>query len=232
MSSNNTYYVYAYLRNKDSKTAKAGTPYYIGKGKNRRAFNEHRDTAMPADRSMIIFLETNLTELGAFALERRMIRWYGRKDNDTGILNNRTDGGDGISGHKFSDEAKQKLRDAWKNRAPTTEETKAKMRQSQLQRAPATEETRAKLRSALKGYGVGRMLSDETRAKMIAARAKAPPDSEELKARKRAATKKWHADRKATCKKYVCPGCQKITDNAWNHTQHTRACDKYSIAEK
>lgn len=25
------YYVYAYVRSKDSKTAKAGTPYYIGK---------------------------------------------------------------------------------------------------------------------------------------------------------------------------------------------------------
>lgn len=29
MSNNNTYYVYAYLRNKDSKTAKKGSPYYI-----------------------------------------------------------------------------------------------------------------------------------------------------------------------------------------------------------
>lgn len=40
MSSNHIYYVYAYIRSKDSDTAKAGTPYYIGKGKHKRAFSK------------------------------------------------------------------------------------------------------------------------------------------------------------------------------------------------
>jgi hypothetical protein len=98
MACDNIFYVYAYLRSKDSITAKAGTPYYIGKGKNDRAWVKHENITIPNDKSKIIILENRLSEIGAWALERRYIKWWGRKDISTGILLNKSDGGEGNTG--------------------------------------------------------------------------------------------------------------------------------------
>lgn len=97
MTSNYIYYVYAYIRAKNTSTGKAGTPYYIGKGKDDRAYKKH-SVSVPKDKSKIVILEKCLSEVGALALERRLIKWWGRIDNKTGVLHNKTNGGDGHSG--------------------------------------------------------------------------------------------------------------------------------------
>jgi len=97
------YYTYAYLR-------EDRTPYYIGKGKGGRAYKKgSRVFAPPKDKSRIIFLKQNLTEEEAFKHEIYMIAVFGRKDLGTGILHNRTNGGDGVSGFIKSKETLEKM---------------------------------------------------------------------------------------------------------------------------
>lgn len=166
------FYVYAYLREKESETAKAGTPYYIGKGTGNRAWERHARNLTPKDKSRIIILESALTEIGAWALERRYIQWWGRKDLGTGILNNRTDGGEGSVGLVFPEDAKkilseknrgkevssetrEKLSIAGKGRKQS-EDHKRKIVESRIANGNHlhSEETKKKLSEIRKSYGV------------------------------------------------------------------------------
>lgn len=150
------FYIYAYLRND-------GTPYYIGKGFGNRAWANHGTLNLP-ERKRIAILESNLTEIGALALERRYIRWWGRKDLKTGILRNRTDGGEGCSGLKVSEETKKTLSEKSKGRL-VSEKTKQKISNTTKGRQKS-EEWKTLMKEKMKGKNVGKRRTEEFKEDM------------------------------------------------------------------
>jgi len=91
------YYIYRHIR------LDTNEPFYIGIGKNvnyKRAYSKNRRNKMwyniiNKTQYEIEVLIDDITKLEAFAKEREFIALYGRKDLNTGILVNMTDGGDG-----------------------------------------------------------------------------------------------------------------------------------------
>lgn len=89
------FYTYLWLR-------EDGTPYYVGKGTGNRAF---RKGSPPVDR---IILQEWPSETDALQAEQFLIGYYGRKDAG-GLLHNFTDGGDGVTGMRHSQESRARI---------------------------------------------------------------------------------------------------------------------------
>jgi hypothetical protein len=141
------FYVYAYLR-------EDGTPYYVGKGKKRRAWSNNHGINLPKDRNRIVIVEDKLTEIGAFALERRLIAWYGRIDLNTGILRNKSDGGEGSVGARCTEKTKLAIGNGNRGKKKSAK-AKERMRLAKLgkKRGPHSEEHKQKLSESLKRFG-------------------------------------------------------------------------------
>jgi hypothetical protein len=103
----NNFYVYEYIR------LDTNEPFYIGKGSNERwkqlvkDRNKYFKNIVKNTPVVVCMLEENLTEKDALATEAWHI-WQLR-DIQGYWLVNMTDGGDGIAGHKHSNETKQKI---------------------------------------------------------------------------------------------------------------------------
>jgi hypothetical protein len=155
----NRFYTYAWLR-------EDGTPYYIGKGKGRRAWTQsgRKNNAKMPPGERILILKKNLTEEEAFKHEIYMIAIYGRKDLGTGILHNFSDGGEGVS--QPSPEAREKIGAANRGKI-RTQETREKLRASHLGKKLPLEQ-REKISNSLKG----RVFTEEHKRKIKEAKRK------------------------------------------------------------
>lgn len=152
-------------------------PFYVGKGSNGR-IGQHRSEALALfgkcgrkclkiniihklwklgmDYEVDIVVH-NLMEEESFEYEKLLIKIYGRKDNNTGILANLTDGGEGKSGTICLEETRKRM-----SKAQTGE------RHSQYGKH-RSEETRRKLSEAHKGeknHNYGRPMSEEQKRKI------------------------------------------------------------------
>jgi hypothetical protein len=205
MTNPNRFYVYAFLR-------KDRTPYYIGKGSGLRAWKNRRGKIhKPKEKDRILIIWRNLSEQEALAHEIRYIAAFGRKDLGTGILYNRTDGGDGTSRRSTSEEARNNYRKAnlgennpvfgnswWYN--PDTEEEK------HFKGFPGD------------GWVKGRKpISDETREKLVISHLGHIP-GEEARRRQGEARKgkKWWVNAAGECRrKKECPGVGWQSGRKW-----------------
>jgi|694.fasta_scaffold43030_7 hypothetical protein len=148
-------YVYRHIRLDKNE------PFYIGIGSDSdysRAYciqkrnNIWNKIVTKSDYEVEILLD-NITWDQACIKEKEFINLYGRKDLNTGILSNLTDGGEGVYGLKFTDEAKNKMSIAQKNKKPISEQTRNRMSIASKSRNVGA-------------YRIGKKHSKETKEKM------------------------------------------------------------------
>ena len=156
-----SFYTYMHIRNDTHK------PFYVGKGYGDRAFwkygrNKHWQNIVNKVGYKVQILANWENENDAFEHEKLLIKCF----RDINIeLVNLTDGGDGPSGQKFSQEQREKMSNAHKKLYDNgyvnpkgmqgkkhSEETKAKMRLAHSKRdCKMSQETRKKLSESSKG---------------------------------------------------------------------------------
>jgi hypothetical protein len=194
------FYVY-YLRRPDKIDPLDGSkaaPFYVGKGHNNRLY-EHRYEAFgklhksgrksykvsvihALWKKGIDFIEeimfSDLTEQEAFDFEKEMIKTYGRKNIDTGILTNMTDGGEGNFGYVSTEETREKLKIVATGKIKTEEhrrnlsiantgkkhtpESIQKMSETHKNLPPPSEEARKNMSDAHRGI----LCKEETKQKI------------------------------------------------------------------
>jgi hypothetical protein len=211
----NRFYTYAYLR-------EDRTPYYIGKGTGNRAYSQLNHNVSVPSKDKVLILKSKLSNEDANKHEKYMISVLGRKNNNTGILRNLTDGGEGVSGFKHTEENKKKMRkpntdehnkkvsEAIKRKWENGEYNKDEWKKRNLGKKQSEETILKKIKSMKKYYKTNKkVISEETRKKIVASW-KEKYRSGQMK---RAATSpnfsaKWWNNGQINTRSLECPGVE------------------------
>jgi len=147
---NEVFYVYEHIRNDTNEI------FYVGKGSNDRCFtnigrNQHWHNIVNFAGFTVRMIFENITEELALELEKELIKEL----REQGVpLVNYTDGGDGVSGYKHTNEARAKM---------SEKKTGVKLE-------PFSEEHKQKMSKAAMGDNnpmYGKEITDEHRARLI-----------------------------------------------------------------
>ena len=116
----NDFYVYIHKRQSD------GIVFYVGKGRGKRAYyfherNDHWKKTLKKHGCNVEIVERRLSECEAFKLEKILIAKFQSEK-----LCNKTNGGEGTSGYKFTEDQKKRLSESHKGYV-VTEEVRIKM---------------------------------------------------------------------------------------------------------
>lgn len=156
----NNFYVYLHKRQSD------GIVFYVGKGRGKRAYyfherNDHWHKTFNKHGCDVEIAKSGLSECEAFDLERVLITKFKSEK-----LCNKTDGGEGLSGYRFTEAQKNRLSESHKGYIPT-EETRAKMSEANKGRKNPPH-VRVMISERMKGNDFGRLraITPELRAKL------------------------------------------------------------------
>lgn len=167
------FYVYALFRPWD------GSPFYIGKGKAERWLDHQRPSTKHTNKHLAniikkaaglgleiprVKIRENLFEAEAFSIERALIAAIGRGRN--GPLVNATDGGEGSSGNRLSEQARDRIRQSAMGNTRSLGAVRSQETIQKLRAKRNSAETRAKMSASHKG----KVLSAEHRMKLSLAK--------------------------------------------------------------
>lgn len=149
------FYVYFHFRKSD------GQLFYIGKGKNDRAWsfknrNRHWRNTVAKHDFEVAFFARDLTETKAFEIETLLIDTFGVAN-----LANMTNGGDGVSGYVFTAEDREKMAKAQRGRKHP-EHVKQKISAAHIGMI-YNEETRQKLSASARGRTISEVNKEKLR---------------------------------------------------------------------